>query len=595
MKKYILAIYDKEFPTLPLPSEWQLLKAEDFSEGMKHIANYCPYLLLVKNSLKEERATDFLKEVGKRFGVIPPSMILGLNKDSEISDDEKSCLGIIASYCGEPNFKTILKEIEPLLKEPPLPRMTILEFLATLLLEKASGIYDFKIASSSFKIIAKNGKLECLVDEVFRATYRDLLSQGGLDLPPMEKEIQKDIANIERIPYAEKKKIKEIKQFAFLKVISGLPLNNNYKFTNASKEKILPDSLGVDISNILRKLVEEIPLNSVEIMKKCSFKKALTEEDLTKHIAITPEEGYLLHLVQGEVSYNEIKNLCRLNESVLLRRLYLLFLFGFISTNPSGGIPPRIQHLKDEVASKERLIFSQSLSIEQFSQTLQIPGLSPYKVLGIDEKATLVEAVESYRNLEHLFRPEELDLSVQKKFSKHLTFIRSKLTEAILLLESFHFNGKQRQQDAAASKMEQTERMGAEKTEVQQTEETRKKEAERIFAVAKEYFENDHIYEAGQYLKTALIYDPFSAPSRHLLAMTYMKMKDTKSKYMAERELKIAIENDPWNTTYILDLAKLYIEVNMPNRAKSLLEQAQRINPNDPEIKTVRDLLKKAN
>lgn len=595
MKKYILAIYDKEIPKLPLPPRWELLQIEDFSKGFKQISAYCPYLLLVKNSIKTEKATEFLKEVGKRFGVIPPSVILDLQNGDEIKEDEKLSLGIIAGFKEETSFKTIMREIEPYLKEPPLPRMTILEFLASAMVDRSSGIYEFRISSSPFRIVLREGRIEAIIDEVFRTTYRDLLSQGGLQLPPPEKDIAIDISNIDSAAFDQREKIKAIKEFAIEKVISGLPLDLNNKFTQTSEEHLWGNSIGIENCLLLRKIIDKIPLTQIEVLKKCSFKKATALENFIKCVPLAPEEGYLLHILDKELSFNEIKSILGLAESTLLKNIYLLFLFGFVVSNPSGGIPPRIQHLKDEVASKERLIFSQSLSIEQFSQTLQIPGLSPYKVLGIDEKATLVEAVESFRNLERLFRPEELDPSVQKKFSKHLTFIRSKLTEAMLLLESFHLNGKQKQHDSAASKMGQTERTGSEKTEVQKTEEGRKKEAERLLLAAKEYFENDHIYEAGQYLKTALIYDPLSAPCRHLLAMTYMKLKDTKSKYMAERELKIAIENDPWNTTYILDLAKLYLEVDMPNRAKALLEQAQRIDPNDPEIKVVKDLLKKAN
>lgn len=595
MKRYILAIYDKEIPRFPLPPRWELLKTDNYSKAIKQIADYCPYFLLVKNNINKEKALDFLNEISKRFGVIPPSIIVNSSSDEEIPLDDKKSLGIVAEFKEEAGFKAIFNEMKPYLKEPPLPRMTILEFLAYLSIEKSSGEYEFKISSSQLNILVRDGKIECLDDEVFRVTYRDLLAQGGLDLPEGEKDIRSDISKIEQIPFAERDKMKAVKEFALEKIFSEFPLDQNYKFTKISNQCLKGNLIGIEGSQIVRKLLDKIPLSGIGTLKKCSYQKIPLMEDLAKSCPLSPEDGYFLHILDRELSFDEIKNILGFPESVLLRKLYLFFLLGLISTNPSGGIPPRIQRLKDEISSKERIVFSQSISIEQFSQTLQIPGLSPYKVLGIDEKSTLIEAVEAYRNLEHLFSPEEIDPSVKKRYSKHLTFIRSKLTEAILLLQSFHLNEKHKRADILVSKMEITERMGSEKTEVQKTEEIRKKEAERLFSAAQEYFENNDIYEAGQYLKTALIYDPFSAPCRHLLALTYMKMKDTRSKYMAERELKLAIEYDPWNTKYILDLARLYIEVDMPNRAKALLEQAQRIDPNDPEIKTVRELIKKAN
>lgn len=592
MKKYILAISDSEIPKLPLPPKWELFKTDDYSKGMMKIPTLCPYFLLIKNNINKQKAVDFLDEVSKRFGIVPPSIILGLSSDDEVKKEEKMNLGIVARFRENSSFKDVMKVMEPFLKEPPLPRMTILEFIANSEVEKCSGIFEFKISSLNIQIILKEGNILCINDEVFRANYRELLSQGGLDLPNPEKVIFSDIKIIDNLPFVDKEKIRKIKEFAIYKTLSGLPLDKNFKFTKVSELNISKNLIEVDTCKILRELIEKIGFEYLEVFKKCSLKKADIGSD-SANLPLSPEEGYLLHMLEGEFFFNDIKKILNFDDKTLLRHLYLLFLLGLIDTNPSGGIPPRIQHLRDGINSREKLIFSQSLSIEQFCQTLQIPGLSPYKVLGIDEKSTLVEAVESFRTLENLFRPEELDPSIQKKYSKHLTFIRSKLTEAILLFQSFSLNGKQKKAEAEIIKMGKTERMGSEKTKTQKVVETRKNEATRILSVAKEYYDSDHIYEAGQYLKTALIYDPFSAPCRHLLALTYMKMKDLKSKYMAERELKIAIENDPWNIQYLLDLAKLYIEVDMPNRAKTILEQAQRIDPNSPEIKEIKELLKK--
>ncbi len=109
-----------------------------------------------------------------------------------------------------------------------------------------------------------------------------------------------------------------------------------------------------------------------------------------------------------------------------------------------------------------------------------------------------------------------------------------------------------------------------------------------------EFQENEQPYEAGQYLKTALVYNPFFAPAHHLLAKVYLQTGGAKSRHMAEREFRMAIDNDPWNVRYLLDLSALYIEENMPNRAKSLLEQAFRIDPKSEAVRQMKELARKA-
>lgn len=590
MKKYILTIYDKDLPQLKLPPKWEVLKVASFSEGLKVLNSVSPSILLLQNTSKEGEARNFLKEISRKFGLNPPAIVWGVNRREELSEEEMSSLGIISSFEGEPKFREILKEIEPLLKEPPLPNMTTLEILAYCAVDEMEGIYELKF-SKPFCVVLKQGKIEAILDERFREIYRNFLIQGGLtDLPERDIDLLKDFYTLEALPFVEKGKIKEVKKQAIIQFLSTFPLDSGVKFSKVSD--VLPPFELIDVEplSIIRVLIEKISTTHLEVLKKCSFKKS---PFINPSITLLPDEGYILHFLENNLEYKEIVKSIGLSESTILRKIYLLFILNFISSYPIGGNPNSILQLTSNVKTRERKIMSQSIAIEQFAISLQTPGLSPYQVLGINPTSTLSEALEAYKYLQNLFSLEGLEPSIQKEYAKHLTLIRSKLTEAFLLIQNLHLNERQKVMDKAVSDLGKVSHIGAQRTKTQEIEEGRKKEALRIYNIAKELLENDIPYDACQYLKTALIYDPFSAPCRHLLGITYLKLKGARSKYVAEKELKLAVEYDPWNVTYLMDLAKLYIEENMPNRAKGLIEQASRIDANSEEVKEVKELLKR--
>lgn len=589
MKKYILTIYNKDLPSLSLPAKWEVLKVNKFSEGISAFEQFPPSFLLIPNENGEGNAQNFLKEVGKKYGTIPPSIVWGLSDGQNISEEEKATLGIISIFKGEPHFEEVLKQIEPFLKEPPLPPMTLTEFLSTIVNEEKSGVYEADFFNP-FNIIFKKGKIIAILEKNFIQIYRNLLVESGLQILPDGKELLEELTGIESLPVMDRDKFQGIKNLAIYNFLSLFPLDRNVKFKKIGDDIPQFDFIESDSIFVLRNLIERIPLPHIELLKKCSFKSNHLERNTD--IMILPDEGYLLHFIGKETSYEELKATISLSESALLRKIYFLFALGFIATIPGGGTPNTIQHLAKQVKLKERLIKSQSIAIEQFSRALQIPGISPYQVLGIASSTPISDALEAFQYLQLMFCEEKLEHSVKKKFAKHLCLIKSKLTEAILLIENLHL--KEIQKGGRDGKTEMQQAGSRNEGEAKKVEEDRKKEAEKLLNFANQLIEGEQYYDACQYLKTALIYNPFSAPCRNLLGLTYLKLGGARTKYSAEKELKLAIEYDPWNITYVTDLAKFYIQEGMPARAKTLLEHASRIDPNANEIKEVKNLLKTA-
>lgn len=595
MHKFILAVWNKEVPKLPIPKEWGMEKADNFTDGMVKVKELAPSILMLPESQDGRDGFDFLKEVEKNVGFIPPAIVWGFKPDNLPSDEEKDLFGLLAAIEGDPKFRDILKILEPFFLEPPLPQMTMTEFLAAVASDERTGIYQFRLGDSEFKLAVKSGQLQALLDESFRSNYRDLVSQGGIDPPAFQQDIASDVAGIDCTPFVEKNKIIEVKSIAFSLFFDGLQVCQETKIAKKAGEVLSGSFISIDILPILRSIVEKIPLTEIEPLKKCSFRKNPESVKQSRGINLLPDEGFILHTLDNYLSYDEIKKtIVSISESQLLRKIYLLFILGALESNPKGGVPQRMSYLAGEIESEEKLVSSQAMAVDQFAESLGIPGLSPYRVLGVKENVALQDAVESFKSLEMLFNINKLHPVVRKRFSKHLTFIHAKLAEALLLLEASYLDGKHRDKIQHGEQLKFVARIGEAKTDMQKVTDNREKEAEKLYSQALEFQENELPYEAGQYLKTALVYNPFFAPAHFLLAKVYLQTGGAKSRHMAEREFRMAIDNDPWNVHYLLDLSKLYIEENMPARAKSLLEQAFRIDPKSAAVKEMRELARKA-
>lgn len=595
MHKYILAIWNREVPQLPVPKEWQMKKAGNFTEGMMKVKEFAPSILLLPESQDGQDGFEFLKEVEKNIGLIPPAIVWGFRPDNLPSEEERDLFGLLSAIEGDPKFKEILKILEPFFMEPPLPQMTLTEFLASVAADERTGVYQFRLGDSEFRIAVKNGMMQALIDETFRHNYREYLKRSGIEAPAALEDVAADISGIDGTPFLDQKKMADIKTLAFSMFFEGLPLSQETKIRKKVGETVEGAFINIDTVSTLRKLVERLPLSEIELLKKCSFRKNPEVAKMSRQVSLMPDEGFILHTLESYLRYEEIKKtIVSISESQLLRKIYMLFILGMIESNPKGGVPQRMSYLKGEIETEERLINSQALAVEQFSESLDIPGLSPYKVLGVKENVSLQDALESFRSLEILFDLNKLHPTTRKNFSKHLTFIHAKLAEALLLLEASYLDTKHRDKIQHGEQLKFVARIGENKTDMQKVTGNREKEAEKLYSQAMEFQENEQPYEAGQYLKTALVYNPFFAPAHHLLAKVYLQTGGAKSRHMAEREFRMAIDNDPWNVRYLLDLSALYIEENMPNRAKSLLEQAFRIDPKSEAVRQMKELARKA-
>lgn len=590
MKKYLLAVSDEKVSNISLPERWIFYQFEDFKSCLNELQKISPDMFILKNYTSDGRALDFLRDVKKIYGSTPPTIIYGLEENEEIDEDLKSLFGIIKSYKGDIKISFLLGDLRNFLDEPFLPNMNIAEFLVNAFIEEKSGIFSFKYGQTNVSIILNKGMLFAIDSEIYRNIFRENLVSGGLTLPQKNENVLEDLRTIENLLDVDKEKIKNVKILSIINFLQNFSLNTFFNFTKKQANISFDDFIQIPVIPVVKKLIENVSIDILEPLKYVNFIKTHVSLDYLKKFDFTPEEFYFLHFLENKIDFKMLSSTLGLSESTLLKRIYFFFIIGLLRPVNHKEYRPLLNLLKNEIKRKEKIALSQRLFIEQFYAMLQIPGISPYKVLGVDEKTPFYEITESFKRLQSLFNQELLEPTIGKKYSSHLTFIKTKIMESFLLLQSFFLKEGKRDGVVQSSLQESS---SSKQTEQQATSEFRKKEAERLFEIAKNYFESENYHDAGEYLKTAIVYDPSLAPAHNLLGKVYKKIKSERAKYMAEKEFKTAIELDPWNSEYLLDLAHLYADENLPLRAKAILNQIERIEPNCEGLKELKEKIKK--
>lgn len=111
------------------------------------------------------------------------------------------------------------------------------------------------------------------------------------------------------------------------------------------------------------------------------------------------------------------------------------------------------------------------------------------------------------------------------------------------------------------------------------------KVAEQFYRLAEEKFELEDYWKVAQLCKQAIKNHPTESKYYHLMATAYAKHprfgKD------AEQCFYKALEMDPWNPDYHVDLAWFYLSQGLSKRALTHCEKALQIMPHHERAKTL--------
>jgi tetratricopeptide (TPR) repeat protein len=251
--------------------------------------------------------------------------------------------------------------------------------------------------------------------------------------------------------------------------------------------------------------------------------------------------------------------------------------------------PFQLSSLHQKLQDEDFRAHRESEAIETLLATFQIPGQSPYQILGVASEVNFRRLSEAYETLDGRLHEERLHPEVYRKHQKDILFLRAKLQEAFMMVQASYLEDKLREPPPAPSG---DGALSPEGDRAPGLGEAQLRESEKLLSQAKLYLIEEKVFEASQYLKLAVFHNPGLAEAHNKLGKIYEASKSPRAKHMAENELLQAVQLAPGDIDYLLDLAEFYAENKLYNRCRTCLNKAQALNIKHPRAIELRKSIK---
>lgn len=567
-----------------LPGAFRFLEAHSPKAVVQALQTSAPDLLVADLELVGAEGIPFLDALRKKRDP-PYPLVLVSSAGSDPAVARRVQALKLPAFLERPlspeAFREALAPFAPRVGPPP---MTLLECLGAGFTDPEPREVSLEGEYGSVSFLFGRGYLWNLRHPLFPERYRKALAERGFDLPPEGGDPWIGLAELEE-RLGPSRELHSIKESVILSTLGGFPAHGvgEIRITEA----VIPEGLHpVDIPPLLVTLADHVPESALGELDRERLRVKVGESPIPEDLPIRPQHGYLLSECARPRCPRELRLAGILPSREVLSGVYLLCLLGLLSTDPPVEPPFRLGALKAALDEEESTVRRQSEAIQALLRALQIPGQSPYQILGVQPGALPQDVEKAAVSLLERLNPERLHPEVQKRHQRDLLLINAKINEARLLLQS------------AFLQTRRDERAGEDRSEVQKaadgakSDEGRKAEARKMVEQARELLEEDQVFEASQYLKVALFQDPEHAAAHHLMAQVYLKNASPKAKHMAEKEFLRAAELDPKNLDYLLDVAEFYMNNGLLNRCRAFLDKAQAIELRNPRALAIRKAIK---
>ena len=309
-------------------------------------------------------------------------------------------------------------------------------------------------------------------------------------------------------------------------------------------------------------------------------------------VSLTPDEGFVLSRVDGQISMADILSLSPLGEDETLRCLYGLVSSGFLEFGPKtrevtpsrkskrfydmGNVergrarPEKPSISKPPVNHEEQWVRE---DIEEKHASLAAGNY--YDWLEVRRRASAADLKKAYSYLIKKYHPDRHRAKVLEDLSPALQEIITKVREAY---ESLSEPLTRRRYDNSlrteAPRGEVNSRPAAlERPAEPPAPDPAEKRAEHYYQEARRHFENQDYHATVRLLEEAVELVPSNGAYHRLLGQALAK--NPKWRRNAEEHFKIALRLDPVDIQALIFLGGLYQSVSMKSRAKAIFAGVQ--------------------
>ncbi len=304
-----------------------------------------------------------------------------------------------------------------------------------------------------------------------------------------------------------------------------------------------------------------------------------------ERLALSPAHGYILSRVDSSSRLQDVLALLPPSEEGLACRfLYGLLVMGVITYDPPVGDGPFqittiLRNHADTVALEglqEKMILETYAGLK--SKTL-------HEVLGVRSNSTRETIERAYEEAKDRFSRDRILPRLREKLRSELAVIESRMVEAYLTLAQVRGSDLTGRPDEPAAFKEPQGmedflvRVEMDKTKTKVAIEENAKLAENYYSQAKKFVREGDFYNAIQYGKLAMSYNPEDARFYFLIAECQVRNPDARWQRMAEQNYVEAARLDQWNAEYRISLGRFYKRRGLKLRAKKQFEEALTLVP----------------
>jgi serine/threonine protein kinase len=331
-----------------------------------------------------------------------------------------------------------------------------------------------------------------------------------------------------------------------------------------------------------------------QVPQGAAIKRTQEFDFLLRTLSLNPEESFVASRFEGEnITINMLNVLTGMPEEKITRIVFALSKFGAIEYKQQQDRSTTSSPRKfDSPPSVPPPAIQKNLRIENVNPTASAPPppppASPSPAASSPAKAKPV--VPS---------PLGAGAAGHIKAKSHPPALPSDKTEAglresyLLELQRKRFTQAPRDPDTPTPTpipAEAQVRMEVQKSEKKIEAEQHIKVAEQFYRMAEKKFEDQDYYNVTNLCKQAIQNHPTEAKYYQLMALAYSKhprfLKD------AQANFEKAIELDPWNPDYHVQIAEFYIQQGLWLRASNHVKKALTISPEHEKALTLTQTLK---
>ena len=588
MKLLLLVARDTEFrPLLEslLPEGWMVQHRPLAAKALEFMGEARPDIIMADSDMQGMNGLVFLKSAQQLLGSLPPAVLL---VPQDLSDADQARLEVqkVRWTLRKPVAPEGLKRvIEAVLQYEAPPSMNVVEVLATGYTDMSERLVKLQAEGHELVLYLGQGQLWAVQHPAFIQGYVRKVAPDAPAYLAAPQDFLGALAQQESGPGATPA-MAELKQQVCLSLFASIAPDQ--EFTVQAESLTLPPGLvPVDLVNLLGQLVDHLPEAMLAGLKRPRVKVHTGGSKVPGDLMIYPRHGYLLTVCTTPMLVEQLIATGVMPEGQLLSGLYLLLLLGHLQIEPKIQGVFRLAGLRREIEEDAQVVSRQSRAIENLVTAFQLPGQSPYQILGAPADMGFQRISEAYENMNERLREEHLHPEVFRKYQKEVLYLRAKLQEAFLLIQSALLEDRaKRQQGPEEGRHEDAPQGDKGPTEIQ------KKEADKMLAQAKEFVQEEKLFEANQYLKLAIFHNPKLAEAHNMLGRMYRGNKNPRTKILAERALTEAMQLVPTDIEYVLDLAEYYAENEQYSRARQYLDRAQTLKQKHPRAQELRKAIK---